>query len=167
MPAEANNAKETTRDRRGLGNDRPSQLDVIELAVSNPLACPSSSGEEESKREVGRVVRLRGDGENFNLWSAVGCNCGRSESGPRISSVDAVLNRHAVETTGDALNGETQGHILIETLRREDIKVEMAIVIITEVGETYVQIWSKWGNVYVTGRPIQAGPGVIGHCLTA
>ena len=107
MPAKAKNTEQAGRDSRGLRYDRPRQLDVVELAVSNPLACSSSSGEEESKREVGSVVRQRGDGEALNLWSAIGCNCGGSESGPRTSSVNAVLNRHAIETTSDAFDSET------------------------------------------------------------
>ena len=100
MPAEANDAEETTRDRRGLGDDRPSQLDVVELGVRNVLACAPSAGEKESKRKIWRVVSPSRDRETPDRWSAVGWNCGRSESGPRTSSVDAVLNCHAVKTTG-------------------------------------------------------------------
>src|SRR5947207_2723335 len=114
MPAQPENPEQSTRDGRRFGNDRASQLDVVELGVSNQLACSSSPGEEESKREVWRVVGSNRDGETLDLWSAVGCDCGRPKSGPRPPSVGAVLNGDAVETTGDALNGETQGHVLIK-----------------------------------------------------
>src|SRR5205085_2719733 len=86
-------------------------------------------------------------------------------SGPRTPCVSAVLNGDAVETTGDALNGETQGHVLIKASRRENIKVEVAVVIIEGIGETYIQIWSEWRYVYVAGRPIQVGPRLISDHL--
>ena len=107
MPAEPKNAKEPTRDSGGLRNDRASQLDVVELGVSKARASSRSPGKEESKRKVWRVVSPTRDSETLNLWSTIGWNCGGPESGPRIAPIDAVLNRHAVETTGDALNGET------------------------------------------------------------
>ena len=98
MPAEAKDTEQPTRDGRWLRN--PSQLDVVELGVRNVLACAPSAGEKESKRKIWRVVSPSRDRETPDRWSAVGWNCGRSESGPRTSSVDAVLNCHAVKTTG-------------------------------------------------------------------
>src|SRR5207245_7582190 len=49
--------------------------------------------------------------------------------------------------------------------RRENSKVEVAVVIIEGVGETYIQIWSEWRYVYVAGRPIQVGPRLISDHL--
>ena len=168
MPAEPKNTEQAGRDRRGLRNDRASQLDVVELGVSKARASSRSPGKEESKRKVWRVVSPTRDSETLNLWSTIGWNCGGPESGPRIAPIGTVLNRHAVETTGDALDGEAQCHVLIEPLRRGNIKVEVAVVIVGGIGERHIQVWTAvFGRVYVTRRPIQARAGVIGHVLTA
>src|SRR5437870_3510495 len=130
MPAEPKNTEQAGRNRRGLGNDRTSQLEVIKRGILSMRASSRSPGEEESKREVWSVVSPGRDAKTVDVWSAVGWNCGRAKSGPRTPSVNAVLNRHVSETTGLALDREAQGHVLIEALRRENIKVEMAVVII-------------------------------------
>ena len=65
MPAEPKNTEQAGRDRRRLGNDRASQLEVVELGVSK-VACSRSSGEEESKREVWSVVSRGRDAETFD-----------------------------------------------------------------------------------------------------
>jgi len=167
MPAEPKNTEQAGRNRRGLGNDRTSQLEVIKRGILNMRASSRSPGEEESKREVWRVVSRGRDAKTHDVWSAVGWNCGRAKSGPRTPSVNAVLNRHVSETTGLALDREAQGHVLIEALR-ENIKVEMAVVIIAGVGECHIHIWTAvLGDVYVTGRPIQGSAGVIGDHLLA
>jgi len=168
MPAEPKNTEQAGRNRRGLGNDRTSQLEVIKRGILSMRASSRSPGEEESKREVWRVVSPGRDAKTVDVWSAVGWNCGRAKSGPRTPSVNAVLNRHVSETTGLALDREAQGHVLIEALRRENIKVEMAVVIIAGVGECHIHIWTAVsGDVYVTGRPVQVSPGVIGDHLVA
>jgi hypothetical protein len=140
-PAESKDPEQAGRDRRGLGNDRASQLEVVELGVLK-VASSRSSGEEESKREVWSVVSRGRDGETHELVSTVGWKCGSAKSGKRTPSINAELNRHEVETIGAALDREAQGHVLKQTLRRGNTKVEMAVVIIGHVGERHIQIWS-------------------------
>jgi hypothetical protein len=141
MPAQAEKTEQAARHRRGLRNDRASQLDIVELSVWKVAACSRSTGEEESKREVWSVVSGGRDGETFDC-SLIDHQRGRAESGPRATSVDAVLNRYVSETAGAGLDREAQCHVLIEACRRENIEVEMAVVIIGDVDEFHIQIWS-------------------------
>ena len=139
MPAEPKNTEQAGRNRRGLGNDRTSQLEVIKRGILSMRASSRSPGEEESKREVWSVVSRGRDVETHDLFSAVGWKCGRAKSGKRTPSVNAELNRHVVETTGAALDSEAQSHVLKQTLRRWNTKVEMAVVIIGGVDEYHIQ----------------------------
>ena len=74
MPAEPKYTEQAGCDRRGLRNDRATQLEVVDLGVYCARVSSRSPGEEESKREVWRVISRGRDAKTPDLWSVVGWN---------------------------------------------------------------------------------------------